>query len=588
MRERLLVRLFLRRFLEHDFISTNGDRREALSMIGGTALAVSLFTSVLIAWNYRLFPLMPPGLTSLRALDERFLFVSASMLIMALLAVAQWDALSLDARDQDVLGILPIPRAVVLRSKFFAVILLATGTDVAWNLAPTIFRVVSLPSKLSIGIKGVLTLVLAQGAVTLLAGVFGFVAVFALREGITALFGQERFRAISSAVQAALLVVLTSALLLLPGTYSNVARTWLAGDALITKALPPFWFVGLHETLAGSVIDSVPRARPQRFLVVPEQRATNLYRSLWPTYRELSRLALMGLAGVMIVTIVAAAWNSRRLPTPAIRRPRQTRISSLAWRWVVAHILAPASLRQAGFWFTLQTLPRRVNHRAVLASSLAVGLSLIVITVRGHVLEVHADVASVPLAVLAAQSLFLASVLTGFRRAAQLPAELRASSTFSLAWNGHTLPYVSGVKRAASVALVLPILAGLFLWHAALLGVRLAVLHFGLGLAFSLLLTEALFFRYRRMPFVSGYVPSSDLKSRGVAYVAGVLCLSFALAWIERLTLGAMSGYVLLVGLLVGLSAGVAACDRMSRSTTMVLDLEEEPSLPTQRFDLTG
>ena len=32
----------------------------------------------------------------------------------------------------------------------------------------------------------------------------------------------------------------------------------------MAKALPPLWFVGLHETLAGSVIDTLPRTRPPR------------------------------------------------------------------------------------------------------------------------------------------------------------------------------------------------------------------------------------------------------------------------------------------------------------------------------------
>ena len=77
---------------------------------------------------------MPPGIVSLRSLDERFLFTSASMLVMALVAVAQWDALALDSRDTSALGVLPIPRAVIVRTKFMAVALLAIGVAVAWNL----------------------------------------------------------------------------------------------------------------------------------------------------------------------------------------------------------------------------------------------------------------------------------------------------------------------------------------------------------------------------------------------------------------------------------------------------------------------
>jgi hypothetical protein len=54
---------------------------------------------------------------------------------------------------------------------------------------------------------------------------------------------------------------------------------------------------------------------------------------------------------------------------------------------------------------------------------------------------------------------------------------------------------------------------------------------------------ETLFVRYRRLPLVSGYVLSAELKSRGVAYVAALLFVSFTLAWIERFALTAPAGY---------------------------------------------
>ena len=589
MRSRLLVRHFLLRFLEHDLVSPNADRHEVLAAVGGTLLSVSLFLSMLTMLQYQFSNFLPPGLTSLRSLDDRFLWVSASMLVMALLAVALWDSLALDARDTAVLGVLPIPRSAITRSKFVAIALLAAGTDIGWNFAPTLLRTWSLPLTLRPGFRGVVILVLSHFLTTLAAGAFGFLSVFALREGLTAVLGRDRFSSISSTLQAILLVALTSALLLLPGSSTRVAQTWLAPNTTITKALPPLWFVGLHETMAGSVIDGLPRTRPGPLYLGNEREATALYRSLSPLYRELRRLAIAALAIVLVLTIAAAAWNSRRLPVPVVRRPRRTLAATRAWRWTVARVLAASSLQQAGFWFTLQTLPRRVTHRAVLASATAVGLSLMIVTVREGILTIQTDVAEVPLAILAAQSLVLASVLTGFRHAAQLPAELKASSTFSLTWNRDLRPYLSGVKRAGWIAVVLPVLAGLFVWHSIVLGVRVAILHFTTGVVFSALMIEVLFARYRRVPLVSAYVPSSDLKSRGPAYVGVVLLVSYALAWIERSALAATPAYVfVLVGGVIGLSAGVAAFDRAQIFSPRVLDLDEDVPSPTQRLNLAG
>jgi len=586
MRDRLLVRHFLQRFLEHDLISSTADRRDVVSVVGGALIALTLFTSVLIAWVYQLNPFMPPGLTSVRSLDDRFLFVSVSMLVMALLAVSQWDALSLDARDTAVLGILPIPKAAIIRAKFLAVALLAAGTLVACNFAPTLFRFASVPTGLRIGVHASLILTMAHALVSLAAGVFGFLAVYGLREGLIAVLGQNRFGSISSILQSVLLVVLTSALLLLPGSSIDVASRWFEGGRRVRQAVPQVWFVGLHETIAGRIIDDLPRTQPQRFLVVPERNATNLYRSLRPLYRWLGRVATEALAAVMLITIASCAWNSRRLPSAGIRRRRRSRALNLAARWVVGHVVARSPQREAGFWFTLQTLPRRLNHRVALASSLAVGFSLIVVTAGDRMLMVHTDAATIPLTILAAQALLITSVLTGFRHAAQVPSELRASRTFSLVWTGDARSYVSGVKRAGFIALALPVLIILSLWHAALLPLRVAVLHLGVGTAYSIFLIEVLFLRYRRVPFVSAYQPGVEMKSHGVLYVVLMLLLSFALAGTERLAFQTVFRYVALIGAIGGLTVAAAAFDRARLEVPPMLDLEEQPASPTQRLGL--
>jgi hypothetical protein len=591
MRDRLLSRHFLWRFLEHDLISPNADRHVVLSALGGALVAVSLFMAFLVATPYVFSNLMPPGMASLSSLDDRFLFTSASMLVMALAAVAQWDALALDARDTAALGVLPIPRAAIVRAKFMAVAVLAIGVAVAWNLAPTLLRFVALPSKLGVSLMGALVLTLAHAAVTLAAGAFGFLAVVGLREVMSAVVGQTRFRRISAAVQAGLVVALVSALLLLPGAHTNVARNWLARGGLMTKALPPLWFVGLHETLAGSVVDTLPRTRPERYLVVSERNATNLYRSLWPLYHELAWTAIAALAFVCVVTTAACLWNSRRLPIPVVRRAHEDGAAGRAWEWIVTHVVARTPLQQAGLFFTLQTLSRQVSHRVALASSWAVGLSLMVITARGRVWvpgKDVSDVASVPVSLLAGQWLLLASVLSGFRHAVRIPAELRASTTFSLAWAGNLTSYMSGVKRAGWMALVMPTLGGLFIWHATLLGARLAALHLGVGLVVSALLMETLFVRYPLVPFASGYVPSGELRLRGVASAAALLCAAFALAWVERFALTSTAGYLTLIAIVVGLWAWVMAVDRASPRRATPLDLDEPTPVPTQRLDLAG
>jgi hypothetical protein len=418
-------------------------------------------------------------------------------------------------------------------------------------------------------------LTLAQGVVTIAAGIFGFLAVLGLREVIFALLGPTQFRRVSAALQASLVAVLMTALLLLPSASRGVAAGWLAQGGLVAKSLPSLWFVGLHETLAGSVIDGLPRTRPERFLVVLERDATALYRSLWPLYHELASIAIAALVLVTVITVLACAWNSRWLPMAAVRRPSRNGALSRGWNWSVVHVVARTSLGQAGFFFTLQTLSRRGSHRVAMAVSLAIGLSLAVLAVSGGVV-----------AILAAQPLFVVSVLCGFRHATRVPAELRAGSTFSLALTADAAPYISGVKRAGWSAVVVPALLALTVWDTTILGPRVALLHAGAGLCLSALVMETLFLRYRRVPFVSAYVPSADVKLVGVVFLASVLSGSFALAWVERRSLESVAGYVALLTILLGLSVGVRVFDQATREPAAPLDFDEQPALPTQRLNL--
>jgi hypothetical protein len=584
MRSRLLIRLFLWRFLEHDLVSPDSDRRGILSAIGGALVAVSLFMAVLIAWKYQLVPALPPGLTSIWSLDDRFLFVTSSMLVMALAAVAEWDALVLDARDVAVLGVLPIPRGAIVRTKFAATALFAAAVLAAWNVFPGLLRFAAVPSGLRVGLAGSVTLTLAQAAVTLAAGAFGFLAVLGLREVAFAILGATLFRKISAAVQALLIVGLTTALLLLPGA-SDIAARWRTREKLAARAAPPSWFVGLHETVAGSVIDSLPRATPERYLIRQERDATALYRGLWPLYRELATTAVTALSIIAITTTAACLWNTRRLPAAAASAVSSDRLLSRVWNWIVVHVIARTPLRQAGFFFTLQTLLRRVPHRVLLATAWAVGLALTVVAAGGGGAVAVDGTRSIPVAILAAQSLLLGCLLYGFRRATRVPSELRATSTFSLAWSGNASPFISGVKCAGWVAVVAPALFGLSIWHTAILGLRLAALHLAVGVSLSALLMQTLFVRCRRVPFVNSYGSTVDPKLRLAGFLFALFSGSFAVAGIERWSFGGSGRYWTLLAILVGLTLILALSDRLLTTALPTIELDEEPSF-TQRLDL--
>jgi hypothetical protein len=575
MRKRLLVRHFLQRFLDHDLISPQADRRHLITVTSAMVIVSTLFLSVFVAVKYQFDIFMPPGLTALFALDDRFFWLSLSTLVMALIAVAEWDALALDARDTAVLGPLPIPRTAIVRAKFAAVALFVVGFDVALILAPTVLRVAALPVMLPVTLAGVLILTMAHAACGLAAGAFGFIAVLGVRETLRALVGLAGFRKVSAGLQALLVVFLATSLLLLPVSYGAVARRWMTSGRVTPFAVPPLWFVGLHETLAGRAIDGLPRGVPPRRYAAAEYQATALYRSLWPLFHRLAVVAALALVLVVVVTAAACVWNSRRLPTPPIAEGGGPGPLGRAFIRFATHLAVRDSATQAGFFFTLQCLARSATHRITIATSLALGLALVVVNIGGIDGPRASAPSTLPIHRLAVQTWVLAAVLTAFRHAVRVPAEVGANWTFHLAWPGDERPYLAGVKRAGLLTLVIPTLALLFAWHAVVMVPRLALEHVACGAAIAVLMMELFFLRYQKLPFASGYVRTDDLKSLVPLYVVAVLLVSLALAGLERAALANTMGSVIFFGALLAAIGGVHAADVRRRRTRRPIDLDE-------------
>lgn len=598
-RERSLVRHFLWRFLDHDLISRNADRHVALSTIGGGIAAVSLFSAVLIATPYVFSNSMPPGVVSLSALDDRFFFVSASMLIMALVALAAWDAVTLDARDAAAFGVLPVPAHVIARAKFMAIALMTLGAATAWNAIPALLRWVAVPAGLHLSVAGALRLSVAHLVCTTAAGVFGLLVVLGVRELNEAVLGPRWFARTSTLMQATLLTTFVALLLVLPSAHADVARNWLDDDATNARVFPPMWFVGLNEVLAGSAIDRLPRTEAGRLRFGSRQYAqsledqdavaSRLYRRLWPLYRELARTAVSALTVATVMTLSISTWNTRRRARTVPPPGRRTRRASRMVTNLLADLCTTQPLERAGFVFTLQTVARQTNHRGMLACSLAGGLALLMLTsgMYGAVSRTATGVSSWPLMAFATQTLFLAVLLGGFRHLVRIPADRNAGTTFAVAWQGESARYIAGVKRAGWVALVVPSLAGLLLWHSAVLGVGPALLHAIVGLAVSAVMLEVAFAHCQIVPLVTSYVPTEDVGFRGVAALGLLLCVARGLALAERFALVSLWRTALLVGALATVAGLIRRLNGAANAGSPPPDLELPVAMPTQRLSLS-
>lgn len=520
-RRALLTRHFLTRLVDNDLVSPDADAHKGASVGLAMLLSGGTVITVLLGGKYIMTPLPMPAVNAGNYLDDALFYVTISMLLLAIVAVVAWDGLALDARDEAILGPLPIPRATIVHAKLSAMAILAGAVLIALNGPPTLLHPSSAVAMLPAGAGHMLRLVLAHAAATIGAGAFGFCAVLAFREVARGALGPW-WPAVSARLQAALILVLATAFLLTPAWLGGVAErlTPPASAGWRVVANPPMWFVGLHQAIAGPVILDLPGPPLPRRLQEVEAWAAARHRRTEAGASTLGLFAPIGLAGAFGVALAAFLWNARR---PAARprtprRPGRTRPSPFTR--LAASTIARAPAIQAGFFFTLRTLSRSVPHRAALAVAAAVGLAVATIGL-GRALRLPPG--TEPRALLGTQTLLIACLVAGVDQAMRLPAQLPASWNVRLAWPGDARGYVTGVKRAVVVGIGVPVLALLLVAHLMLLAPADALAHYAVGLLLLLIALEARFVADHPLPFLTPYVTGSRIKGAPLWFMAAVV-----------------------------------------------------------------
>jgi len=315
-----------------------------------------------------------------------------------------------------------------------------------------------------------------------------------------------------------------------------------------------------------------------------ERDAQQLYDSLLPRFADLAQVAIVAFAATAMLSLGLFAWNNRCLPLPHLSRGRAPGGTKRGLLHAAAWVLAPSPLRRAGFFFTLQTLARSAQHRIAIATACAVAIAASILLTTG-IRAIDSPTAA-PTRLLALQTIVIAIVLTGVRQALGIPADLRANWMFSMAWNGQVEPFVTGVKRAVVVAIVLPLLVMTWVLVAYVLGPRTALLHAIVGLLASLLVLELLL-RPEKPPLTCAVRPAGNLKALGPIYLMLLLVVAYNVALLERWAFSGGWRFAALVGGL--LLTYVISRPWKSRRRPLLarIELDELPETPTQRLGLS-
>lgn len=514
---------FVRGYLSPDLLS--GERQ--VSLVAALLFSPGLFVTVLISAKYVLAPFPMPGFSAVEGLGDRLLCYSIVMVLMGLVAIAQWDRLALDARDASVLGVLPLPPGQVARAKWLATLLFAGAAALVLNGPPAMIHPIISVGRLEATWSLVTGLTLLQLGVGVLAGLIGFLAVLTVRETLWALLGPRLFVRCSASVQALLVIAGVVALLLLPPQAAGA----MADGAAYARWIPPVALAGLFEDAGGYRVVHLPTGQKPAPIRRRADRAAAEYRSRVQSAAGGSRHVAWMLGSLMVVLGLSAWANHRRRLEPAVLPARAHRLARVVtpMLWALA---ARAPGARAGASFTWRTLLRSQPHRLLVATGLAGGLAAGAIAWLQGPRE-PAPLARADVAVLSVQVLLVVGVASGERAALRRSADARATWLFPMAWNGSRDAYDSGVHLACLALIAAPVLLLVPVsWN--MLGSSGAIAHTSVGLAGATLAAQLIVALHEPMPLVDDPLPSAFGRALPALALPGVLMLTVGIAMAER------------------------------------------------------
>ncbi len=485
--------------------------------------------------------------------DEYF-FVVLSMTITGLAMVLRWNRLFPDRRDFDNLAALPIP----IRNVFFANFIALFGLAVLFAVDVNAFSSVFFPLIVTIsdgqgGSFSQLVLMLRSHAATVfLSSLFSFFAVFGFVGLLMLTVPKRLFQPVSLCVRILLVVALMTEffanmfLQLFSGHLS-------AGANEYARLLPPFWFLGIYESLA--------------HLSTPAMQA-------------LSERALSATAGAALISLGCYTLCYRRRflrlaeSVDMVGAPGNRHIFRIpGW---CSRVLFRAPFERAGAAFMLRVLLRSERHLLFLGGYLGIGLVLTAQTAMDGVSRWPAH-SAVPNSDLLAVPLMVAFVIiTGLRFVFDKPAGLNANWVFRTILENPSPNPSRAVRKVLLLSVIPWQLLLLFPASGIQFGWRFAVAHTLTVLILSVTLIEFLVVRFRKIPFT--YSSRPDIRMlllRILGTLFAVMILVPVIATIERGMLLAPVRFVYGAVLLAGIWAWILRSWRDVSQTQNSLAFED-------------
>lgn len=489
-----LFRLFRQRFVESDALAPDSDYNTNLWQMLGV-LAVPGLWSAMVLGSMITHPNDEPwSLRSVRVFSGIYSFTVAGFT-----ALFEWDMLFPDRRDFLILTSFPIRMRDLFAAKIAALgVLLGVLSFTINGGAAAVFLLgllVDSHARNRDFIEAAGKFVISSAAAT----TFGFLLVAVVQGVLINVTSVRLFRRISPWVQLVGMSAMVLSFVLFP-VFINI----LAVAAFYPSWLwwfPPYWFAGMQETAHGSAV----------------------FHSLGRFGWKMLGAALVAFA---VTWTLGFARHYRRTLEAEGASSRFSRKRERAFAWLVR-----TPEERGVFHFSRAILARSPKHRLFLACYASVGVAL------GLVVGLNFDEYGLTLSAKSLRAFpFLMTffVVSGFRAVFQFPSELASNWAFQIAERGWSGAARSAARKLVVAGGVLPVLLvflplEIFEW-----GAGAGLFHFAVQALAGVLLTEALFWSFDKVPFTCSYFPGKiNLALLGGIYLYGFTYYSFTMADFE-------------------------------------------------------
>ena len=479
---RMLVDHFFRRFFDNDTIQVDGD---TLTTVVRAISIVAVPGPMIAFFMQNQYPARPLW----GAIEDHYLFVLISFVVMGVVSIFEWEMLFPDRLDFLILSPLSLKPMQMLAAKAAALIVFLALFLVGCSL----FGTVMLPA---ISKGDFFRQVFAHGTAVLLAGVFAALLFLALGGVLLCVLDAAQFRVASPIMQ--MLSVMALVLLMLHYAKNGDSMQALLSEPMgMARWMPPLWFLGMYEQLLRG--DAAPAFA-----------------------REMTRYAVRGIVTAAVVVLLTYPMAWARMRKMAIEGSTRRRRQPSRWIARLVHGVVRRPGERAVFHFIGQTIARNNRYQVYLAMYCGTGLALSIacaVTFRvngGNIQPILYDKG-----LHAMMPLLLFWVIAGLRTAFAFPLNLSAGWVFRI--TGVNI----GECAAAARRWVLLSAMGVMCWIVATLGlagwdVRHLLVQVVCGLCLCILLTDGFFFIQQSVPFNQPRMPGRSSFALMLTLYVGV------------------------------------------------------------------